>query len=119
MADTKQVSIENSELSGSEAYELDDDRRDLDAVYSQTMTVGHITLTLLKFIRDYDFRFTEGQSDVVMRAIRDMLSARLEDCKEEGVPKSGMDNEAYLFEAACSELKTEVQKCGRHRVLTT
>lgn len=54
--------------------------------------------------------FTEGQADVILRAIRDMLGARLEECKEEGVPTTGVDNEAYLFEAACSELKTEVQK---------
>lgn len=111
MADTKQVSIENSELSGSEAYELDDDRRDLDAVLQSDYDSRTYYFDTFKIYTGLRFSgFTEGQSDVVMRAIRDMLSARLEDCKEEGVPKSGMDNEAYLFEAACSELKTEVQK---------
>ncbi|VVT53507.1 uncharacterized protein SAPINGB_P003608 [Magnusiomyces paraingens] len=54
--------------------------------------------------------FTEGQSDVIMRAIRGMLFERLSECKEDSVAKSGIENEAYLFQAACSELKTEVQK---------
>lgn len=54
--------------------------------------------------------FTEGQADVIMRAIRGMLFERITECKEECTGSGGVDNEAYLFQAACSELRTEVQK---------
>lgn len=54
--------------------------------------------------------FTEGQAEIVMRAMRAILSHNLEECKEDSISQSGSDNEAYLFEAACSELRTEVQK---------
>lgn len=54
--------------------------------------------------------FTEGQSDIIMRAMRDILTHNLEECNEESISQSNADNEAYLFEAARSELKTEVQK---------
>lgn len=54
--------------------------------------------------------FTEGQSEVIMRAMRDILTHNLEDCKEASISQNVADNEAYLFEAARSELRTEVQK---------
>lgn len=54
--------------------------------------------------------YTEGQSEIIMRAMRDILTHNLEECKEESIPQNVADNEAYLFEAARSELRTEVQK---------
>ena len=54
--------------------------------------------------------FTEGQAEVIMRAMRDILTHNLDECKEESISQSGVDNEAYLFEAAASELRTDVQQ---------
>jgi hypothetical protein len=54
--------------------------------------------------------FTEGQAEIIMRAMRDILTARLEAVREESIAQAAADNEAYLFEAARSELRTEVQK---------
>lgn len=54
--------------------------------------------------------FTEGQAEIIMRAMRDILTERLEAVREESIAQAAADNEAYLFEAARSELRTEVQK---------
>lgn len=54
--------------------------------------------------------YTEGQAEVIMRAMRDILMHNLEECKETSIQQSNADNEAYLFEAARSELRTEIQK---------
>lgn len=54
--------------------------------------------------------FTEGQAEVIMRAMRDILMHNLEESKEASISQANADNEAYLFEAARSELRTEIQK---------
>lgn len=54
--------------------------------------------------------FTEGQAEIIMRAMRDILTERLEAVREESITQAAADNDAYLFEAARSELRTEVQK---------
>ncbi|KAG9241075.1 hypothetical protein BJ878DRAFT_558979 [Calycina marina] len=53
--------------------------------------------------------FTSEQSVTAMKAVRAILADNLQLAKSGLVSKSGVENESYLFRAACSELKTEVQ----------
>lgn len=53
--------------------------------------------------------FNDGQADVLMLTIRDMLSRKLAECKESHPLISQADNDAYLFDAACSEIRNEIQ----------
>ena len=58
-------------------------------------------------------RLTDGgwdqkQAITVMKAMRLMLADNTDLAKEALVSKSNLENEAYLFKAACAELKTEV-----------
>lgn len=57
--------------------------------------------------------FTEEQAVTLMKAIRLMLAANLDIAREGLVSKSDVENETYLFRAACSELRTTLQ-AGRH-----
>lgn len=43
-----------------------------------------------------------------MKAVRGMLTTNLELARDGLVSKSNVENETYLFRAACSELKTEI-----------
>ncbi|EHY56988.1 hypothetical protein HRR83_001945 [Exophiala dermatitidis] len=53
--------------------------------------------------------YTVDQAITLMKAIRRMLSVNLDMAKEGLVSKSDIENESYLFRAACSELKTTLQ----------
>ncbi|TVY32277.1 Uncharacterized protein LSUB1_G008823 [Lachnellula subtilissima] len=53
--------------------------------------------------------FTNDQSITTMKAVRGLLTINLDVAKAGLVSKSDVENESYLFRAACSELKTEVQ----------
>ncbi|KAJ5046652.1 uncharacterized protein L3040_003886 [Drepanopeziza brunnea f. sp. 'multigermtubi'] len=53
--------------------------------------------------------FTEAQSVTAMKAVRGLLALNLEMARRGLVSKSDVENETYLFRAACSELKTEIQ----------
>lgn len=53
--------------------------------------------------------FSSGQADAVMQTLRDMLYMAMSDCRENAVQLAIVENEAYLFEAACSELRNEIQ----------
>ncbi|TVY28624.1 Uncharacterized protein LHYA1_G002353 [Lachnellula hyalina] len=53
--------------------------------------------------------FTNNQSITAMKAVRGLLTTNLDVAKEGLVSKSDVENESYLFRAACSELKTEIQ----------
>ncbi|KAF2478839.1 hypothetical protein BDY17DRAFT_258259 [Neohortaea acidophila] len=50
----------------------------------------------------------EDQAITVMKAMRVILGDQQDLAKEALVSKSQLENEAYLFKAACAELKTEV-----------
>lgn len=50
----------------------------------------------------------EKQAVTVMKAMRVVLADQTDLAKEALVSKSQLENEAYLFKAACAELKTEV-----------
>lgn len=53
--------------------------------------------------------FTQDQAVTVMKAIRSLLAINLDIAKEGLVSKSDVENETYLFRAACSELRTALQ----------
>ncbi|KAB8291772.1 hypothetical protein EYC80_006567 [Monilinia laxa] len=53
--------------------------------------------------------FTKDQSITSMKAVRELLAINLAVAKESLVSKSDVENETYLFRAACSELKSEIQ----------
>lgn len=53
--------------------------------------------------------FTDGQAEVLMLTVKDMLVIRLAKLKENSYPISAAENEAYLFEAACSEMRNDIQ----------
>lgn len=57
--------------------------------------------------------FSEEQAVTIMKAIRLMLAVNLDLAKDGLVSKSDVENETYLFRAACSELRTSLQT-SRH-----
>ncbi|KAI9673100.1 MAG: hypothetical protein M1829_004414 [Trizodia sp. TS-e1964] len=65
------------------------------------------TYTLVRDLESAGFR--EDQSVTAMKAVRGLLADNLKIAKESLVSKSDVENSIYLFRAACSELKTEIQ----------
>ncbi|KAJ6264748.1 Mitochondrial Translation Optimization [Drechslerella dactyloides] len=57
--------------------------------------------------------FTYGQSVGAMKAVRGLLAINLNKAKDAMMTKSMSENENYLFQAACSELKTETENARR------
>ncbi|EGP83903.1 uncharacterized protein MYCGRDRAFT_48590, partial [Zymoseptoria tritici IPO323] len=57
--------------------------------------------------------WTDEQAITVMKGMRLMLSNNMNLAREALVSKSQVENETYLFRAACAELKTEIT--GRRR----
>ncbi|KAL5319817.1 hypothetical protein ACEPPN_012875 [Leptodophora sp. 'Broadleaf-Isolate-01'] len=53
--------------------------------------------------------FSNEQAITSMKAVRGLLALNLEVARKGLVSKSDVENESYLFRAACSELKTEIQ----------
>ncbi|CAZ81395.1 unnamed protein product [Tuber melanosporum] len=53
--------------------------------------------------------FTKGQAVTVMKGVRGLLSNNLEVARENLVSKSNVENDSYLFHAACSELRNGIQ----------
>lgn len=53
--------------------------------------------------------FTDGQADTVMLTITDFMLKGLEEVREHSIPQWAAENEAYLFEAACSEIRNDIQ----------
>ncbi|ODQ67083.1 hypothetical protein NADFUDRAFT_81689 [Nadsonia fulvescens var. elongata DSM 6958] len=61
------------------------------------------------FVRLKTAGFSDTQSDIIVLSIRELLARRLHKCKEVYYPLGEAQNEAYLFEATCSELRSEIQ----------
>ncbi|RMZ83552.1 hypothetical protein DV738_g1142, partial [Chaetothyriales sp. CBS 135597] len=64
-----------------------------------------------------DSAYTPEQAITLMKAIRHMLDINLTVAKESLVSKSDIENEAYLFRAACSELRTTLQTTRHSEIL--
>ncbi|KAL8922568.1 MAG: hypothetical protein Q9208_005071 [Pyrenodesmia sp. 3 TL-2023] len=69
------------------------------------------TYTLVKDLQKGEF--TEDQSVTLMKAVRMLLAQNLDVAREGLVSKSDIENETYLFRAACSELRTEITNARR------
>jgi hypothetical protein len=52
--------------------------------------------------------YTRDQATTLMKAVRGMLISNMALARDGLVSKSNVENETYLFRAACSELKTEI-----------
>lgn len=52
--------------------------------------------------------YTPAQSILIMKGVRQILFDNMELAREGLVSKSNVENETYLFRAACSELKNEI-----------
>ncbi|KAK9454402.1 hypothetical protein V1511DRAFT_501911 [Dipodascopsis uninucleata] len=59
--------------------------------------------------------FTDEQSIEIIKCMRGLLSHELIRAKETFLSQAEMENEAYLFDAACSELRTEIQSLRRNQ----
>jgi hypothetical protein len=57
--------------------------------------------------------WTRGQSITAMKAVRGLLASNLDVAQDGLVSKSDVENETYLFRAACSELSAEVRNRRR------
>ncbi|KAL8771276.1 MAG: hypothetical protein Q9209_003181 [Squamulea sp. 1 TL-2023] len=64
------------------------------------------TFTMTRNLQDGGF--TAPQSVTLMKAVRGLLSNNLSLARAGLVSKSDVENETYLFRAACSELRTEI-----------
>ncbi|KAF2742932.1 hypothetical protein M011DRAFT_432137 [Sporormia fimetaria CBS 119925] len=53
--------------------------------------------------------FSEAQAVTTMKAVRGILTSNIELARASLVSKSNVENETYLFRAACSELRIEVE----------
>ncbi|KAL8787971.1 MAG: hypothetical protein Q9195_007515 [Heterodermia aff. obscurata] len=62
--------------------------------------------------------FTQAQSVTLMKAVRSLLALNLDVARESLVSKSDVENETYLFRAACSELRTEILALRRNSAVT-
>jgi len=60
--------------------------------------------------------FSQSQSIVAMKLLRALLDKNLADARENLVSKSNIENETYLFQAACSELRNEMQNAKKMAV---
>ncbi|KAK9322464.1 hypothetical protein V1517DRAFT_291326 [Lipomyces orientalis] len=61
--------------------------------------------------------FTDDQAKVLMKCMRGLLTEELVRAKETYLSSAEMENEAYLFDAACSELRTEIQNNRKSQAL--
>ena len=61
--------------------------------------------------------YSQEQSVTIMKAVRLMLAINLDVAKDGLVSKSDTENEAYLFRAACSELRTTLQTARHSEML--
>jgi hypothetical protein len=61
-------------------------------------------------------KYTPEQSTTLMKAVRGILISNMELAREGLVSKSNVENETYLFRAACSELKTEIGNGRKNQI---
>lgn len=62
--------------------------------------------------------FSEEQSVTVMKSVRHVLTDNMDLAREGLVSKSNVENETYLFRAACSELRTEIGNSRKGEIET-
>jgi hypothetical protein len=57
--------------------------------------------------------FKRNQSIAIMKGIRSLLQKNMTAARENLVSRSDLENETYLFQAACSELRNEMQNAKK------
>ncbi|KAI9657928.1 MAG: hypothetical protein M1821_002585 [Bathelium mastoideum] len=72
------------------------------------------TYTLVRNLEEGGF--SQEQAVTCMKAVRSLLALNMELAREGLVSKSDVENETYLFKAACSELRAEIQNKRRREV---
>ncbi|OJJ43819.1 hypothetical protein ASPZODRAFT_135845 [Penicilliopsis zonata CBS 506.65] len=60
--------------------------------------------------------FSQDQSVTIMKAIRNILQSNLDLARQSLTSKSDVENESYLFKAACSELQSSLQTARNSEV---
>ncbi|KAL2871338.1 uncharacterized protein BJX67DRAFT_377117 [Aspergillus lucknowensis] len=60
--------------------------------------------------------FSDKQSETIMKAVRKILQNNLDFAKQNLTSKSDVENETYLFKAACSELQSSLQTARNSEV---
>ncbi|RPB16107.1 hypothetical protein P167DRAFT_570823, partial [Morchella conica CCBAS932] len=60
--------------------------------------------------------FRPAQSVTIMKSIRSLLSTNLELARANLVSKSNVENESYLFHAACAELRNEIVQTRKTQI---
>ncbi|KAI5803204.1 hypothetical protein EDC01DRAFT_687422 [Geopyxis carbonaria] len=60
--------------------------------------------------------FKRAQSEVLMKGIRGLLTQNMQMARKNLVSRSYIENESYLFQAACSELRNEMQNTKKLQV---
>jgi hypothetical protein len=81
-----------------------------DEMEDMTMDNQTICLDTMKVFNELkDLGFSEGQSDVIMKLIKENLTINLNKLQNKNLTTMELENELYLFEAAQSELKVETQ----------
>jgi len=60
--------------------------------------------------------YTREQSVTIMKAVRSILQSNLDYAKQSLTSKSDVENESYLFKAACSELQQSLQTARNSEV---
>lgn len=63
--------------------------------------------------------WTGDQAVTIMKAVRQVLAENMDLARDGLVSKSNVENETYLFRAACSELRTEIQTKRKGMVETS
>lgn len=61
---------------------------------------------------------TPGQAEIIMRTMQELIHELIATCKDNSVPISAAANEAYLFDAASSEVRNEISNYRQSETTT-
>ncbi|KAF3935619.1 hypothetical protein ABW19_dt0204941 [Dactylella cylindrospora] len=110
----EQIDGQASTLRNSESEAEASKRKPTEPLLSPTIAKFHHNFDTFAMVKELEAAgFTYGQSVIAMKAIRGLLAVNLDKAKDSMVSKSMSENESYLFRAACSELKTEIESARR------
>ena len=124
------VTLPPSAAQGQASYAADSQQAGTEGSTSRTGEVGFLPFLPLRsvpiptirhpfntnrFVNTLETRgeFKRSTAEEIMRATKALLTVAEEDAARDLVAKTDLENEAYLFSAALSELRTEVQMTAR------
>lgn len=103
----KEDSLKSSETS-EESFPASDEQSQMHPPHLNTPRYVHHFDTYSLVQRLVEGGWSEEQAVTIMKAVRLILADNMDLARDGLVSKSNVENETYLFRAACSELKTEV-----------